>query len=249
MRAFSIALASLLACTALNASADRLFGIYAGLGSWNQEVTGEFSSVGQAIDLQDDLGLQDNRGNVMYFALEHFVPFVPNFRVQKIDIAINGDGILSREIEFNGTTFAINEPLVTDIRVDQIDGLLYWQLLDNVVSLDLGVAARYMDGSIDVVSTLQSESVEFKGALPMLYGRARIDLPLTGAWVAAELQGLGYGGNKILDMTAQIGWESKWGLGVEAGWRSLDIDLDAYDDIDSASLEISGPYAAINYHF
>ena len=36
---------------------------------------------------------------------------------------------------------------------------------------------------------------------------------------------------------------------IEAGWRSVDIELDTFDDVDAAEIDVSGPYAAINYHF
>jgi len=49
--------------------------------------------------------------------------------------------------------------------------------------------------------------------------------------------------------SAQLGWESPFGLGFEAGWRSYRIELEAFDDIDLAVIYIKGPYAALNYHF
>ena len=83
----------------------------------------------------------------------------------------------------------------------------------------------------------------------MLYGRARVDLPLTGFWVSAEAQDMSYQGNSLMEYAALIGYESDIGLGVEAGYRSVQLELDEFEDIAQAELDISGPYAAINFHF
>jgi hypothetical protein len=52
-----------------------------------------------------------------------------------------------------------------------------------------------------------------------------------------------------LEFDAKIGYESSVGLGIEAGYRAVQIELDAFDDVDVAELDVSGPYAAINFHF
>ena len=60
---------------------------------------------------------------------------------------------------------------------------------------------------------------------------------------------MGYDGNSVVEFNAQVGYESNLGLGLEAGYRSVRMELDAFDDVDSAEIDVSGPYAAINYHF
>ena len=83
----------------------------------------------------------------------------------------------------------------------------------------------------------------------MLYGKARVDLPLTGLWAGLEGQGMSYQDNSLIEFNAHLGWESDIGLGVEAGWRSLELELEDFDQVANAVLEVDGPYAALNYHF
>ena len=83
----------------------------------------------------------------------------------------------------------------------------------------------------------------------MLYAKARVDLPLTGLWAGLEGQGVSYDGNSLTEFNAQIGWESDLGLGIEAGWRSLELELEDFDQVDTATIEVDGPYAALNFHF
>ncbi len=94
--------------------------------------------------------------------------------------------------------------------------------------------------------------MELSGWLPMLYGKAQLDLPLTGWSVAAEASGIGYSGDAVLDYTVKIAYESDLipflGLGFEAGYRSLTLELEELDDLET-DLEIKGPYAAVTMHF
>ena len=83
----------------------------------------------------------------------------------------------------------------------------------------------------------------------MLYGKVRADLPFTGLWVAAEGQGMSYDGNSLMEFNAHVGYESEFGLGIEAGYRSVQLELDQFEDVQAAEIDITGPYAALNFHF
>ncbi len=231
------------------ASADTLFGVYAGAGKWQQDYSGDVASGITDIDLERDLDIGDENNNVLYLALEHGVPVLPNLRFNYADVTGDGRNTLTRTVEFRGEVFTVSEDVASEVDFEQMDAVLYYELLDNVVSLDLGIGARWVDGYVQVASTTDTGRADFKGALPMLYGRVRVDLPFTGLWVGGDLMGLTYDDHDLLDATAQLGWESPVGLGAELGWRSYQLDLDTIDDIDSADITISGPYAAINFHF
>lgn len=245
----SAALLPLLAALAMPASADTVFGLYAGAGSWQQQYSGDVASGITAIDVEDDLDLGDQNNNVFYVALEHGVPGLPNLRLQRVSVSTSGDSVLTRAIDFNGTVFEFADPVATDVDLTQTDLVMYYELLDNVVSLDLGVSARLVDGDVAVASLTESSRARFKGVLPMLYARMRADLPLTGLWIGAQAQGMGYDGNTLIDAEAQLGWESKWGIGAEAGWRMQHMELADYDEISDADFDVSGPYLALNFHF
>ncbi|MCH8142042.1 MAG: TIGR04219 family outer membrane beta-barrel protein [Proteobacteria bacterium] len=228
---------------------DTVFGIYAGAGSWQQSFSGDVTSGTTQVDVEDDLALEDENNNIFYLALEHGVPVLPNLRVQHAKVAVSGDSTLTRTIEFNGTIFNLTDAVVTDVEISQTDLVLYYEVLDNVVSLDIGMAVRKVEGFFEIATTLEVARAEFDGVLPLLYGRVRADLPLTGLWLGAEVQGLGYDGNRLIDANAQVGWESPLGLGVEGGWRMFQFELADFDDFSSVSLDISGPYFALNFHF
>jgi outer membrane protein len=229
--------------------ADTIFGVYAGAGSWQQNYSGDFRAGVTDIDVEDDLGLDDEMNNMFYLAVEHPMPFLPNVRVNYARFDIDSEATLARDIDFNDVIFPAGVELATDLDVTQGDAIVYYEVLDNIVSLDLGFGARYFDGSVELVSEFSASEAEFTAVIPMLYGRTRADLPFSGFWVGAEAMGLGYSDSNLIDANAQIGWESRFGFGAEAGWRLLTLDIDDIDDIDEAGIDISGPYMAINFHF
>lgn len=231
------------------AQADRIFGVYAGVGGWQQETSGDLQSTGSLVDVQDDLGIEDDTNQLAYVAIEHPLPALPNVRAQFNGIDVGGNEVLNRSIEINGTEFSFAEAVTSEIQLTQADAVFYYELLDSVVSLDLGVAARWVDGEIELLSVTQSARAEFSGVLPLLYAATRFDLPLSGFWVGGQAMGVSYEGDELLDLSAQIGWESKVGLGAELGWRSFRLTLENYDELDSADIEVAGPYFALNYHF
>jgi outer membrane protein len=231
------------------AHADTLFGVYAGAGTWQQSYSGDVRSGISNVDIEDDLGLDDDDNVILYAALEHGVPLIPNVRAQYFTLDVDANSTLSRTIEFNGQVFSVSEAVSTVADLTQADAVLYYELLDNVVSLDVGLAISLLEGSIEVASLTERTDADFDEVFPMLYAAVRADLPFTGLWVGAQAQGMGYDGNSVLEFDAKIGYESSVGLGIEAGYRAVQIELDAFDDVDVAELDVSGPYAAINFHF
>ncbi len=232
-----------------SAAADTLFGVYAGAARWQQDISGSVASTGSEVDIERDLGLDDSSSEIFYIAVEHPVPVLPNVRANYASVVMDGANVLNRTIQFNGDTYTVASNLRTDIDLTQADAVFYYEVLDNFVSLDLGLAARWLDGHVAIASAVEAGRAEFSGVLPMLYGRARMDLPFTGFWLGAEAQGLAYEGNQLIDANAQVGWESKLGFGAELGWRQYSLELDDYDEIDTAEIDVNGPYIGLNYHF
>ncbi|MFT7654244.1 MAG: outer membrane protein [Limisphaerales bacterium] len=230
--------------------ADTVFGFYAGAGTWQQGYGGDVTSGLTEVDVENDLGLDDDERNVvLYAALEHPLPGLPNIRAQYMKMDTSGDNLLGRTIEFNGQSFTVAEAVNTQFDLTQTDVVFYYELLDNTISLDLGLAISLLEGEIAVQSTLASNSAEFDEVIPMLYAKARVDLPLTGLWLAAEGQGVSYDGNSLIEYNAHVGYETEIGFGIEVGYRGIALELDTFEDVQQAEIDISGPYAALNYHF
>lgn len=239
----------------VNASADSLLGIYAGTQAWQQNYDGHIRDLDATnpliaeVDFNRDLGFDDETGNVVYIAFEHGIPVIPNIKLQHTELKIEATSTLNSGIEYGGKTFAASINSESDL--SHTDITLYYQVLDNWVSLDLGFTVRLFDGFVsieDATTPTTFAKQEFDAAIPLLYAAARFDLPFSGLYTAVSINTLGDGDNNFIDYQAILGYESSLGLGIEAGFRSMSLELDDIDDIE-VDLTIDGGFVGVFYHF
>ena len=228
------------------ASAD-FIGFAVGAAYWNPDPSGDVSykNLGSN-DFSDDLKLGDSRENVIWAVLEHPVPVLPNVKLVKTSLGLQGrDGTL--KADFADVT--ANVPGIdTDLNLDQIDAILYYEILDNWVNLDLGLNIKVIDGSVKVAGHGQSSKEDITAAIPLLYGNARFELPFSSFSAGLEASLLSVNDNSVTDMTATVGYESDIGLGVLVGLRRQSIVLKDTGDVE-LDFTVSGPFAAVYYDF
>lgn len=173
-----IILGALVALLPLSAIADTIFGFKVGAGTWNHDPSGNVTvsgagGIGTSADLKNDLALSDDDEAYAYFSLEHPVPLVPNIKIVKTALTSSGSGNVTTSFDYNGTTYNISDPVTTTLQLDQTDFILYYEVLDNVVSLDVGLNAKYVDGK----ATVNGDTITFDGYVPMLYAAVELVLP------------------------------------------------------------------------
>lgn len=242
---FSLVAASIVSTTALNAD---FLGVEAGVSYWNSDITGNFQKGSTSVDLENDLGYGSDNTNFFWASFEHPIPLIPNFKVQYTDISSSANGTLNKSIDFAGQTYSASTNIGSSIDLKQLDLIAYYEILDNWVNLDLGVNVKYIDGSIAVSSSTVSSKESFDVYLPMLYGKAKFDLPFTGLSAFTDLSYIGYSGSSFSDFKAAVSYESALGLGAHLGYRYEQIKIDDLDDFNS-DIKIDGFYASVFYHF
>lgn len=236
--------AACLAALAAPAPADTIAGVYAGAGLWP---VGSGGDVGASAGDLDALGLSGETGAFAYVALEHPIPLWPNVRLQYTRLGTSGERTLTRRFRLHDVTFSAGETVSTELDLSHVDAVMYYELLDNVVSLDAGLTLRLFNGHARAASRTVSERVDIDLPLPMVYGRALVELP-AGFTVGATAHFIGYGDNSLQDLSAHVayGLDSVVEVGVEVGYRrfALTLDDDAQPDVT-----LDGPYAAVALHF
>ena len=210
----------------MNAQADTILGFYIGAYAWQTGISGDFDIDGAGTFSIDDSDLDDETSTVIYAALEHPVPVLPNIRLTQTDIEFEeGDAVLD---------------------LNHTDVHLYYEVLDNIVSIDLGIVARMYDG--EVVADFSGGGTPFEEEIDssqaLGYILVRGDLPFTGLALGAELAA---GQDSTTDANLYIEYETPIGLGFAAGYRSLTTDLEIDDD-NNADLDIDGGYLSIFFH-
>ena len=134
-----------------------------------------------------------------------------------------------------------------------LDGTIYYEILDNWVSVDLGLSARKLEGFATVTerTTGQSDRVDLDYTVPMLYGHARFNLPFTGLAVGVRGSAVSYEGNELLDAEAYLHLEVETVLldiGIEGGFRRMQLTLEDLDAWNSDAT-MQGPFVSLTAHF
>ncbi|BED88046.1 MULTISPECIES: TIGR04219 family outer membrane beta-barrel protein [unclassified Pseudoalteromonas] len=256
MKKYCLAAALSMACLAPAAQADTLLGLYVGVDGWQSDNDGQFSYKDNA---PQDFNFEDETFISYYAALEHPVPLVPNLKLKYTELELNGSATLTDTFSFNGSDYVVGTTANTLSDLTHIDYILYYEIFDNdLISIDLGLNAKQFDGDIVVTGTTQqggtnfSETVDFSGFVPLAYGRAEAGLPFTGLSVFFEGSFLAIDDSKVQDYQVGVAWELIDNLAVDvavkAGYRSMTLELDDVDDINS-DIDASGPFAGIQVHF
>ncbi|MCK5722877.1 MAG: TIGR04219 family outer membrane beta-barrel protein [Gammaproteobacteria bacterium] len=215
-----ILLGSLVALLPLTGFAATVLGFQAGTGIWSQTPSGTISSTIGTETLTET----EKDESYVYFVLEHPVPILPNFKYAAIAVTAAGSGV--------NTVFDL----------DQTDATLYYEILDNVVSLDIGVTARKVEGvfATGVLSETFSETV------PMIYAAAEIALP-AGFALVGEINTISSGDDDITDITAKLTYTTDFNLGIEVGTRTQSYEVSI--DTVQTDIEFSGLFAGVYFKF
>ncbi len=234
------AVVALLPLTGFSAT---ILGFQAGGGSWTHDPSGSISTssdgVGVSADLKSDLKLSSKSEGYTYFLIEHPVPVIPNFKYVNTNLTSSGNSG-SANFDFNGINYstAVN----TAIDLSQTDMIFYYEILDNVVSLDLGLNAKKIEGQ----AVVDADTTTFSATIPMLYAAVEIALP-AGFSLAGEISTISAAGNEITDVSAKVTYTTDFNLGVEVGTRSQTYTLDV--DTVKASMSFSGVFAGVYFKF
>ncbi len=232
-----------------------MIGFEIGGYQWKPDYEGTIQSnsnliIGDKIDIKDDLGFSDSSNNIFWASLEHPLPFIPNIKIVSSDIDTSANATLSRSIVFNGQTYSVQDNIDTFVDLSNIEYTLYYELLDNWINLDAGLTIRQYDGEMRIASTTNTSLNEFEDidfTIPLLYLKGRVDLPLTGFFVDAEVNVISYDDDQVSDLLIGVGYESEIGLGGKLGYRTLDLDVDEKDFL--SDIKSDGTYISVFYHF
>ncbi len=228
--------------------ADTILGVYLSASNWQPDFSGDIDNSGPIIDLNDQLNIIDDSSTLMSFALEHPVPWIPNVKIQRTDLDTTSVSSLDSDVVFGGVTFPSGSELNSQIDLSHTDYILYYEILDNWVSLDFGITVMSFDGNISLQSGGLVSEVDLDDYIPAGYAKASFELPLTGVFVGAEGSLLSVGDNSISDYKVFLGWESEFGLGAEAGYHSFAVEWEDFDS-SNGDLTFDGYYVSVNYHF
>ncbi|MES9992320.1 MAG: TIGR04219 family outer membrane beta-barrel protein [Candidatus Thiodiazotropha sp.] len=214
------------------AHADTLLGLTADVDFWNMDSSGSFAD---SSDMQSfDLGSE--RQAILTFALEHPLPFVPNFKIRTNDLSSAGDQTLTSDFEFSGVTYPAGLEVDVDFEAQNTDFIFYYEIFDNdTVSFDLGLNLKYLDGDIEVESNGLRSSESFDGYVPLVHGALQVGVPTTRLSFFGDLSLISVGDHTLQDYTAGVSFKlvesMALDVSVKGGYHRISLELDDLDDI------------------
>ena len=205
---------------------------------------------GTKVDFDDDLNYDDSEELFAEIALN-----LGNFRLAAgyLPIDFSGKGNLNQTLIFNGKSFLVNSKVSSSVDMDIYDLCLTWNILnidDLPVRVQLGpeLSVKVVDANVSMVdhTTGLSESDSLTAPVPTIGARARIGL---SDWVAlvGRVGYMEYDGNSFLDVDGQIEFSPIPLVGIFAGYRYLDLEVDESGVFIDATLD--GPYAGALVRF
>lgn len=246
-----VGVATALMALSLSASADTILGLHASAHLWQPDLGGTIGQEANPFDFDRDFSGDKENSTSILLAVEHPLPFIPNVQVRQTPLKWSGSAASA-----SGTLRdqAVNSVSVNaEMDINTIDGTLYYEVLDNWVSLDLGLTARQFDGFVKVKETSLplEEQLDLDMVLPMLYAHARFDLPFSGLAAGVRGNAVAYGDNNLVDAEAYLHLEMDFipmfDFGIQGGLRSLTFSLDEGSWYSDAKLE--GAYVSLTGHF
>lgn len=252
-----------MAVTSANAIAG-LVDIEIGAGAWNAGPSGQITygkTTPTEVDFADDLNLDDSSNGYVYLRVDHFIPIVPNLRLEQQNYTTTGKGTISSGVKFGDINYAVAADTETDVTLNQQDIILYWgipglnALTAGILDVELGIDVKQVDGEITLTSSQGTETVDFNVPVPMGYAAVLVDIPFIPVGLEVSTKMLGMGDSKIQDTKAKVDVTLPLPiplieLAVEAGMKQQTIQIadDLVDDLDM-KFETSGVFFGANVKF
>lgn len=246
-------LIALMVFLSVNVHADELFSFKGGYQVLSPEgsIAGTVDGVGEKIDVEDDLNLDDSEEFTGEFALNW-----GNSRLSLnyLPIDFSGNGTLSKTFEINEQIFAVNTTVQSDLTIDLYDfGYTYYFLNidDASVRLQLGpeISLKVADADFSIEDTGltgESESESVIAAIPTVGARARVAFS-DFVGVIGRIGYMEINDNHFLDAEAQVEFSPVPFIGIYVGYRYFDLKID--EEELYVETDISGPFGGVQIRF
>jgi outer membrane protein len=245
-------LVAMLLLLPLYSFADELISFKGGYQLLSPEGTlaGTINGVGQQVDVEKDLNLDDSENVTGELSL-NWGDSKLSFNYLPIDFS--GTGTLTVNGQFNGQNFSVNDTVNSDLTIDVYDiGYTYYILnFDDLptrfqLGLELAVKIADVDMTFNDITQGFIETEKVTVPIPTVGARTRIALA-DFLGIVGRIGYLEYDGNHFLDAEAQVEFSPLPTVGLYAGYRYFDLKVDE-DDV-FVETKFSGPFGGLMVRF
>lgn len=247
-----IALATLIGLTSAHTYADELFSAKIGYIDMapSGTVAGNVDTIGVSLDVEGDLNLDNSQDITAEVALQ-----LGNFRLGAgyLPIDFSGTGTVTVDGSFNGQPISVDDSVTSALTADLIDlSLTYFFInMDDLPSrfqLGIEISGKFIDADSTLTNNTNpyTETNSESAVIPTIGARMRFGL---GDLISFSARA-GYmeiDDDSFLDIDAQIEFSPLPALGIYAGYRILELNVDQSDFF--MDTEFSGAYAGVFARF
>lgn len=242
------------------ANAGAILDFEAGTGVWMASPSGtikyDSTQAGTSVNLKN-LGLDTTNNSYYYADFNHFVPIIPNIRVEKQNLSISGTST-GQAFIFGGTTFNTNQTVKTDLKLTQNDFIFYWGVpglklaTAGILDVNLGVDLKYIQGG---KMTIDNKTADLDAIIPMGYLNAVVNVPFAPISISATAKQITYKNSSIKDNSAKLSYKLPLpmpliDIKLEAGYKQQTIEIsDKLVDNVNANIDNSGMFFGLNAKF
>lgn len=220
----------------------------ASIGFYAHSVEGSSAyRTASSVDLSDTLGFSSTQDIFLKAYIEHPFPLFPNVKLGYTSLSYDASSEVS---SFSwGEVRNFTGKIENSMSLSYTDVTLYYELLDNWTEIDAGFTFRNLKGDMRIASTFQSDSVSYTSLVPMLYGKARFNIPSTDISLQAEVNLMRFSSMTAYDYELSARYSFAMGLGIEAGYKTFHLESDDLVDGLDTNIDIAGPYLSAVWDF
>jgi len=244
--------------------------VEAGAGMWNQKSVGFFNYEDGSVSARDESQEVESPTGYAWVYIKHFLPIIPNLRLEYSKI--ESEGRLTSTGKILGLNAEVKN-LPTTLDMTQFEVIPYYNLLDNTfwITVDAGLAIKIINyhatgtgeaevgvNGLPLTTTTNIDAYDETGTLPvpLLYARARVQVPMTGLGIEATGKYLSDGGdNTFSDFNLKVDYTLDITPiiqpGFEIGYRVITMNADIDDGSTKTLIDysFSGLYAGLMVRF
>ena len=220
----------------------------ASIGFYHHSLEGSSSyNSRHVVDLSNTLNLESSQDIFLNLYIEHPLPLFPNVKIGYNTLSDDSSARV-KDVSW-GDLNNYTGNVQSSVSLSYTDVTLYYELLDNWTEIDAGFTFRSLEGDMSLTTPSTSDAISYSQLIPMLYGKARFNIPASDISFQVEANVVSFSGLTSYDYALSARYSFLMGVGLEAGYKTFYLESDDLADNFKTDMDFSGPYLLAIWDF